>query len=42
MEEKSRDYQLLQRPVAESLDIYNSVSPRLSCGMQYQVDFHEK
>ena len=40
--EKFRDYQLLQRTVAESVDIYNTERPHLSCGMHYPADVHEQ
>jgi putative transposase len=40
--EKFRDYQVLQKTVAESIDIYNMERPHLSCGMQYPADVHEQ
>ncbi len=41
MIDKFRDYQLLKRTVAESVDIYNTERPHLSCAMQYPADVHE-
>jgi transposase InsO family protein len=40
--EKIRDYQILQKTVAESVDIYNTERPHLSCAMQYPADVHEQ
>lgn len=40
--EKFRDYQLLQKTVAESIDIYNMERPHLSCGMQNPAEVHKK
>lgn len=42
MIDKFRDYQLLKRTVAESVDIYNTERPHLSCAMQYPADVHEQ
>lgn len=42
MIDKFRDYQLLKRTVAESVDIYNTERPHLSCAMQYPTDVHEQ
>ncbi len=40
--EKFRDYQILEKTVAESVKIYNTERPHLSCGMQYPADVHDK
>jgi transposase InsO family protein len=40
--EKIRDYELLKKTVAESIDIYNAERPHLSWGMLYPVDVHEQ
>lgn len=40
--EKIRDYQLLKKTVAESIEIYNTERPHLSCGMLYPVEVHEQ
>jgi putative transposase len=40
--EEFRDYQLLDKTVAESVKIYNTERPHLSCGMRYPVDVHEE
>ena len=42
MIEKFRDYQLLKRTVAESIGIYNTERPHLSCAMRYPADVHEQ
>ncbi len=42
MIDKFRDYQLLKRTVAESVGIYNTERPHLSCAMQYPADVHEQ
>lgn len=42
MIDKFRDYQLLKRTVAESVDIYNTERPHLSCAMQYPADVHKQ
>ncbi len=39
---KIRDYQLLRKTVAESVDIYNTERPHLSCGMQYPAEVHKE
>ena len=40
--EKIRDYELLQKAVAESADIYNTERPHLSCSLQYPEDVHKE
>jgi transposase InsO family protein len=40
--EKIRDYELLQKTVAECVDIYNTERPHLSCRMQYPADVHKQ
>lgn len=40
--EKFRDYELLKKTVAESIDIYNSERPHLSCGMSYPAEVHKQ
>ena len=40
--EKIRDYELLKKTVAESIDIYNSERPHLSCGMAYPAEVHKQ
>ena len=40
--EKIRDYQLLKKTIAESIDIYNSERPHLSCGMSYPAEVHKQ
>ena len=40
--DKFRDYELLDNTVAESVKIYNTERPHLSCGMLYPADVHDK
>lgn len=40
--EKIRDYKLLKKMVAESVDIYNAERPHLSCGMLSPTEVHKK
>ena len=40
--EKIKDYQLVKKTVAESIEIYNTERPHLSCGMLFPSDVHKQ
>ena len=42
MIEKIKDHQLLEKTVAECVEIYNTERPHLSCGMQFPADVHKQ
>jgi len=39
---KIRDYELVEKTVTESVNIYNTERPHLSCAMQYPADVHKE
>ena len=39
---KIRDHKLLQKAVAESVNIYNIEIPHLSCSLKYPEDVHKE